>query len=458
MSNIVDTNASPCQQGDQRGDGSATCHPEKHHEHGHPFPPLAGATSFAIHSNKHNGSAPFPSMMSTNTNMNTMLFNTASGKMTMMRERCSASDDDYDSDSDEDMLSTTSDTTLSPSHHLMDDQEEEEGGEYYDDDASFDSWDDSTDDDDSEDDEAYLRAAATVHAVQTSRAMARPLSLDEITALANAAGRRGTKPTISVFPSTRCSSMPQIMTARPSPPPQHQVQDQQRMMMMKTGQQQNQQQQQVASGPASSLLAATTSIPNIIINNNGSTTSNRMKPDEKLQSLWKQQGLSTQYHSYNSLSQFFLPVQPEHIAAFSNEIVKAVRNKDLAAVQALHQKNNTNTTTRATLQCCNKFGESIVHMACRQSSPEVLAYLMHTANVSIRVCCDSGRTPLHDACWTTSPNFDIIILLLEQCPDLLKVTDKRGFTPLSYVPRDKWGEWCDFLEQNADLIKCRELP
>ena len=74
------------------------------------------------------------------------------------------------------------------------------------------------------------------------------------------------------------------------------------------------------------------------------------------------------------------------------------------------------------------------------------------ANVNIRVCCDSGRTPLHDACWTSKPDFSIVRLLLKECPDFLRIKDKRGFSPLAYVPHGQWGEWGDFLEKNKDLL------
>jgi Ankyrin repeats (many copies) len=76
------------------------------------------------------------------------------------------------------------------------------------------------------------------------------------------------------------------------------------------------------------------------------------------------------------------------------------------------------------------------------------------AGVSLRVCCDGGRTVLHDACWTQHPSFDCIRYILEHHQsDLVYCTDRRGFTPLDYVPRDSHAAWHAFLlDCGADLF------
>ena len=77
--------------------------------------------------------------------------------------------------------------------------------------------------------------------------------------------------------------------------------------------------------------------------------------------------------------------------------------------------------------------------------------------VSVRLRDDYGRTPLHDALWTQEPEFDLVELLVRVCPDLLLITDKRGFTPLSYVRRDHWIPWCQFLDDHKDIVLPTEL-
>jgi ankyrin repeat protein len=66
---------------------------------------------------------------------------------------------------------------------------------------------------------------------------------------------------------------------------------------------------------------------------------------------------------------------------------------------------------------------------------------------------DYGRTPLHDAAWTDQPNFEIVQQLLENSPDLLLVKDKRGYSPLAYVPSQQRAEWCRFLEEHEEFIE-----
>lgn len=93
---------------------------------------------------------------------------------------------------------------------------------------------------------------------------------------------------------------------------------------------------------------------------------------------------------------------------------------------------------------CNRFGESIVHATCRRSDATLLRILL-AAGSSVQVSDDFGRTPMHDALWTTGPNFECATLLLEEDPWLLCVADCRGSSPLSYVRRANWGEWVGYL-------------
>ena len=57
---------------------------------------------------------------------------------------------------------------------------------------------------------------------------------------------------------------------------------------------------------------------------------------------------------------------------------------------------------------------------------------------------------MHDACWTSTPNFDTIRLLLDQDKWLLSLMDCRGSTPLKYVRKAHWALWLGFLGAIAD--------
>ena len=144
---------------------------------------------------------------------------------------------------------------------------------------------------------------------------------------------------------------------------------------------------------------------------------------------------------YDALGAYFLETTPEHIAAWDGDLLRAVRTQDFELIQKMHQEGKP-------LQACNQFSESILHVCVRRGTPEILNYLLRDANLSPRVRCDYGRTPLHDSLWTfdgSERSLKMMALLLRQCPEMLLVADKRGFTPLDYVPRDQWPACCKFL-------------
>lgn len=123
-------------------------------------------------------------------------------------------------------------------------------------------------------------------------------------------------------------------------------------------------------------------------------------------------------------------------------LTKAIRSSNIPMVQLLLESGlNPNA--------CNKFGESIVHAACRRGDYNMLRVLIK-AGSSVQISDDFGRTPLHDACWTSGPNFETISILLDLDPWLLSISDCRGSTPLSYVRKAHWALWIGFLGAIAD--------
>jgi hypothetical protein len=156
-------------------------------------------------------------------------------------------------------------------------------------------------------------------------------------------------------------------------------------------------------------------------------------------------GISSKKISAIDSADFFLTMTEDNIKAYDMAKVTAVRNSDVAALQACLDRGEV-------LQCCNRFGESILHAACRRGTTECVQFLLETAHISARVMDDYGRTAFHDACWTGTPNFELIRVLLNHCPDLLLIADKRGSTPLEYIRKDSYGVWCEFLHEHADLL------
>jgi hypothetical protein len=78
---------------------------------------------------------------------------------------------------------------------------------------------------------------------------------------------------------------------------------------------------------------------------------------------------------------------------------------------------------------------------------------MLNCDASLLAQDDYGRNPLHDACWSAEPQFELVRLIIEKHPELLCVGDVRGHTPLNYVRRQHWGEWCNFLMENRALLQ-----
>lgn len=141
----------------------------------------------------------------------------------------------------------------------------------------------------------------------------------------------------------------------------------------------------------------------------------------------------------------FAPPTPEQIEAYSNDALSAVRTSDVNSLRQLHAAGHS-------LECCNRFGESLLHVACRRSSAEIVAFLLNEAKVSPRIRDDYGRTPLHDACWRGNPEYEIVELLLSVEPRLAFVKDVRGHKPFQYARREHWSGWRKFIDQKRELI------
>jgi hypothetical protein len=47
------------------------------------------------------------------------------------------------------------------------------------------------------------------------------------------------------------------------------------------------------------------------------------------------------------------------------------------------------------MDACNRFGESVLHMACRRGATPMVAFLMADCGLQVNISDDFGRTPLH---------------------------------------------------------------
>ena len=130
----------------------------------------------------------------------------------------------------------------------------------------------------------------------------------------------------------------------------------------------------------------------------------------------------------------------ERKAAYGKDLIAAVRSQDIEQLRAWHLSGRT-------LQAANRFGESALHMACRRGFLDVVRFLTEEAGVNLWIRDDTGRTPLHDACWTPNPCFELVDFILSKEKDMLYVSDKRGHTPLDYARKDSWDAWIEHFRE-----------
>lgn len=175
-----------------------------------------------------------------------------------------------------------------------------------------------------------------------------------------------------------------------------------------------------------------------------------VSPQDHLIACLKAQGIEVKVHSYITVEDLFEAPKKDEIEAYGFEALDAVRTRDIALLESFHAKGRP-------LKCSNRFGESILHLACRKGFTDVTDFLINKADVPLWVKDDFGRNPLHDACWTCEPNFELMDLVIAKCPDLLLISDARGHTPLSYVRREHWGEWIKYIDSKLNIMKPKRL-
>ena len=100
----------------------------------------------------------------------------------------------------------------------------------------------------------------------------------------------------------------------------------------------------------------------------------------------------------------------------------------------------------------NIYGESLLSLACRYNSVQVLKVLLNEYNVNVSIADSTGRTCLHEACWNAQINWDVIELLLHHDTNLLFVCDSRGKFPLEYCNSnpDSTTGWIQYFDRMKD--------
>lgn len=174
-------------------------------------------------------------------------------------------------------------------------------------------------------------------------------------------------------------------------------------------------------------------------------------PTDRLNEILAAAGYAPRVLTYEETEEYFTGITSSRLNSYSSDIITAVRGSDLDFLRKNYADLNRN------MNACNRFGESILHTACRKSQVKVVNFLLHEAKVNVRVRDDFGRTPCHDAAWQGTPSMKLIEMVIIECPDLLVVQDKRGFTPLQYVRKPHRKAWNDMFDRLGDSVLPKHL-
>lgn len=129
------------------------------------------------------------------------------------------------------------------------------------------------------------------------------------------------------------------------------------------------------------------------------------------------------------------------VSDYDLDMIAAIRSGDAAQLAMRLEAGKS-------VNACNRFGESILHMAARAGNADLVQLLVE-AGASVWAVDDMGRTPLHDACWTPSPALGVARVLLLREPDLVRTKDARNQSPFTYVSPAHTEYWKTFIHEVA---------
>lgn len=179
----------------------------------------------------------------------------------------------------------------------------------------------------------------------------------------------------------------------------------------------------------------------------GTTQSSISREENSLQEFFSS-FLSSRGYSATTLksSQCGYRIRPTPLqrASYGTAVLTAVRRSDASTLRSL-------LTAGLSPNPCTGFSEDVLHMTCKRGE-RALVRAQLEAGADVRIADDLGRTPLHHAAWAGHlTDYGVVGMLLDREPDLLRVADEGGRTPLDFVRTPKEKEaWRAFLTSRAD--------
>lgn len=164
-------------------------------------------------------------------------------------------------------------------------------------------------------------------------------------------------------------------------------------------------------------------------------------PQTYLKSLLQSRGYSTTAVKATECAYYNKVTQLQQ-ASYGSFMVEVIRANDVAILRELLEVGLSPNAS-------NAHSESIVHLACRMGFVDIVKTLLDF-DCRLQISDDAGRTPLHEACWSATPCFDIVERILAADRYMLLVADARGRLPLNYVREENWSAFTRFLMKKKD--------
>lgn len=191
-----------------------------------------------------------------------------------------------------------------------------------------------------------------------------------------------------------------------------------------------------------------------------------LKPSDFAQSVFCKNRTAVEIPRFPEPSEADLEIHAKHSHVLYNYVRKGTDlegfKKCVRGLQKTYHERQTKDETEAEqyqqpFRCSNRFGESLMHLACRRGRTEMVRFLVEelpggTPSQMLSIQDDCHKTPLHDACWTPSPNFELVELILEHAPEQVMMQDVRGNTPFDYVRKEDYALWLRFLWERRSLL------
>jgi hypothetical protein len=166
-----------------------------------------------------------------------------------------------------------------------------------------------------------------------------------------------------------------------------------------------------------------------------------ISPQAYLDALIRKRGYLTRRYKTLRTGYYNKPTELQK-ASYHMHLITLARTEDAEGLRAV-------LSSGISPNPCNQHGESLIHTICRKGYHDMLTVMLECGS-RVQVSDDYGRTPLHDACWASEPAFETVKILLRQDPRMLHMTDARDAVPLSYVHKEHWKYWIEFLDSHKD--------